>query len=364
VNVNVNNQLARRCGLAAACVALFAIALAGVLGYVLAARAEPDPEEPRQTTVIDQTGSQTVVTQVVAAPVDDPGAARAAIARWTLLAALFVVPLAGAGGWFYGPRLLGAGPGNRAVNAFREQERRRLEEVVHELRTPLAITSMNLDLVKTESDGDTLRYVDAAHRAVGRMSRTVQDLAAHGGLAFEAPGTRVVDLVTEARGLATEHEGPASTRGVTVRVDAPAAVIVVADRQAVRTVVGNVLANAVRLSPRGATVTVTVRADENWASVAVRDQGPGIDPAQHELVFRRNWRGRYETERGDSSGGGTRGLGLTIARQVAEAQGGRITVASEVGAGAIFTLWLPRTAEADPSTIVATDGIHPAAEAS
>ena len=85
-----------------------------------------------------------------------------------------------------------------------------------------------------------------------------------------------------------------------------------------------------------------------------------LSPPRHIVRqnFRRNWRGRYETDRGDN-GTGTRGLGLAIARQVAEAQGGRVTIDSEVGTGSTFTLWLPRSEDADPATVVAADGLHP-----
>ena len=124
-----------------------------------------------------------------------------------------------------------------------------------------------------------------------------------------------------------------------------------------RTVVGNVLANALRLAPGNSTITLTAGTRDDWAYLAVTDEGPGIDAADHPLVFRRNWRGRYETDRGDTATV-TRGLGLAIARQVAEAQGGRLTLTSEVGTGSTFTLWLPRTDTADPSAVVADDGLH------
>jgi len=323
---------ARRCALAAALVAFVAVGVAGTLGVVLAGRAAGDPPEPRRTTVVERSGDETSTVAIVETR-DDAGAARASVARWTALAGIVVVPLAGLAGWRFGPRLLRAGTG-----PDRERERRRVEEVVHELRTPLAVTAMNLDLVRTQTNGEIVEYVDAARRALERMKRTVADFEAHGGLSFEPPGTRTLDLAAEARSVAQEHAAPAAARGVRIDVDAPRRADVAADRQAVRTVVGNLLDNAVRLAPTGSTITVVVRADGRGARVSVRDQGPGIDPAHHELVFHRHWRGRYETDRGEA---GTRGLGLTIARQVAEAQGGHLTLASAPGTGSTFTLWLP-----------------------
>ena len=162
-----------------------------------------------------------------------------------------------------------------------------------------------------------------------------------------------VDLSTEARNLAIEHGGVAETQGVRVAVRAPAPVDVNADRQAVHTCVVNLLSNALRHAPRNSTVTIEAGIVGEWGFIAVHDDGPGIEPDDHAFVFRRNWRGRYERQRD-----GTRGLGCTIARQVAESQRGRITLASTVGVGSTFVLWLPSVDDADPSAVVADDGIH------
>jgi len=71
--------------------------------------------------------------------------------------------------------------------------------------------------------------------------------------------------------------------------------------------------------------------------MAVEDEGPGIDPADHDRVFQRFWRGdvRQGREQGRS------GLGLTIVRQIAEAHGGEVKLVSTLGHGAVFALWLP-----------------------
>ena len=79
-------------------------------------------------------------------------------------------------------------------------------------------------------------------------------------------------------------------------------------------------------------------------------------------VFERYWRGRYERDREEAAEGRVqtqRGLGLTIARQAVEAQGGRLTVSSTEGAGATFVVWLPTSPAAEASAVVAPDGIHP-----
>ena len=71
--------------------------------------------------------------------------------------------------------------------------------------------------------------------------------------------------------------------------------------------------------------------------MSVEDQGPGIAPEDHERVFQRFWRG----DPAESRAQGRSGLGLTIVRQIAEAHGGEVKLASERGHGAAFALWLP-----------------------
>jgi signal transduction histidine kinase len=86
----------------------------------------------------------------------------------------------------------------------------------------------------------------------------------------------------------------------------------------------------------------------------VEDQGPGIDPRDHEQVFRRFW-----SADGSSIGGEDRsGLGLAIVRQVAESHGGLVTLRSELGTGAEFVIWLPASPTANRDTVTA-DGVHP-----
>jgi signal transduction histidine kinase len=360
-------------------------AIAGLGAAALASWLGPSPAASTITRV-EQIGDRIAVVQVQQ---DPNGAAAAGDARHDALRWLFVtlgasfVPAAGLA-WLVAGRVLrpvhriaavadqvGA-PGDaervgelgrddelgRMADGFdrmldrldeREQEQRRLlQDVVHELRTPLAVASTNLEL-------DGPEHVAAARRALERMARTVDDLARHGRLGTGDPG-EPVDLLAEARGLAAEQVGPAASRGLRVEVVDNEAVSVPADRAAVRTAVGNLLANAVRLAPTGSTIGVRVGRRDGWAYLAVDDEGPGIASADHAAVFERHWQGRYERDRADRPEGG---LGLTIARQVTEAQGGLLTLSSTEGAGSCFTVWLPLTAEARREDVVAADGVHP-----
>ena len=351
------------------------VALAVVLtGSWLAARAESRP--PAVVTRVDQLGDRVAVVQVegagAAAAADS---ARIATLRWTLGAlGLALLPVAGLA-WLLSGRLTPragtpAEPESDAVpdpSDQRERDRRHLQDIVHELRTPLAVAATNLDLATTTPglDPDLGIHLAAARRGVERLARTVDDLAAHGRLlAVAEEGT--VDVAHELRALAAEHDGMARERRLSLEVDAPdggrrgrerPVIVVPGDRSAVHTAVGNLLVNAIRLAPAGSVIRLACGEWEDWAWVAVRDEGPGLPDDDHERVFRRYWRGRYDLDRADGVGE-ARGIGLTIARQVTEAQGGHVTVRSAVGIGSTFIVWLPRSAEARRERVVADDGIH------
>jgi signal transduction histidine kinase len=186
------------------------------------------------------------------------------------------------------------------------------------------------------------------------MSRIVDDLAGHGRLAI-AQATAPVDLATIAEEVVMEHSGPAQTRGAHLasrgedRLEVPSV-----DRAAIQAAMGNFVSNAVRMAPRGSAVTIDWGEVSGWAWMSVTDQGPGIPPHHHARVFERGWQGAHDRDRRDGAG-----LGLTIARQLTEAQGGAVTLESEEGGGATFTLWLPLETGADRAAVVAADQVHP-----
>jgi signal transduction histidine kinase len=219
------------------------------------------------------------------------------------------------------------------------------------------VAATNLDLATTTPglDAELGDQLAAARRGLERLARTVDDLAAHGRLAVAGDGR--VDLAHEVRALAGEHAAMAFAHRVAIDVEAPEGLVVAADRAAVRTAVGNLLTNALRLAPVGSIVRLATGVHGDWAWIAVRDEGPGLPDTDHERAFHRYWRGRYDLDR-EGDGHEPRGLGLTIARQLTEAQGGHVTVRSAVGVGSTFVVWLPATADARSQEVVADDGVH------
>lgn len=246
------------------------------------------------------------------------------------------------------------------VEAADVERHSRTQEVVHELRTPLAVMGTNLELaaIEAETELGAAGYIDAARRAVTRMARTVDDLAGHGRLAVQQ-GSGPVDLADLAEAAVAEHIGPGRSRGVNVELMGASHVTVPSvDPAAVRTAIGNFLSNAVRMAPQGSSVGVDWGRLDGWAWLAVIDEGPGLAPHLHARVFERGWQGHHDRHRGE--GTDERGLGLTIARQLTEAQGGAVTMESEEGGGSVFTVWLPLEIGADPRVVVAPDRVHAA----
>jgi signal transduction histidine kinase len=131
---------------------------------------------------------------------------------------------------------------------------------------------------------------------------------------------------------------------VRVRADVAATVPAVrGDRERLRQVLSNLIDNAVKYSPAGDEVAVRVRPDDGRVLIEVRDNGPGIPVEQQRLIFEKF--GRAEVGGGSKPG---TGLGLFIARSIAEAHGGSLEVQSQPDEGTTFVLALPTAASATP----------------
>ncbi|MEM8707411.1 MAG: ATP-binding protein [Actinomycetota bacterium] len=230
----------------------------------------------------------------------------------------------------------------RLDEAF-ENQREFIHEASHELRNPLAVIRTNLDVVLSdpEAEAEDLRSAgEVVGRSAERMTTLVDDL-----LVYARHGTRTMreeefDLAELVDHLADDFAAPAETAGLALTKQLPTETLpVCGDGPAVRRAVANLIANAVRLAPDGTTVTVSADRFDDWNFISVADEGPGIAPENHVRVFQRFWRG----DRGQARQQGRSGLGLTIVRQIVEAHGGRVDLASDVGRGSTFVLWFPRS---------------------
>ena len=206
-----------------------------------------------------------------------------------------------------------------------EDQRRFIQDISHELRNPLATMATSIDVALSDphADARSLREtVKVVRRSVDRLTRSVADLTRFARRELPDSVNRAVRLGALAREVIEEFRVPAEARGVHLQHVGGTGPTVRADRSALRSAVGNLANNAVRLAPPGSTVSCGAGSADGWAWVGVRDQGPGIPEAEHTLVFQRAW-GRDQTHMHREK---RAGLGLSIVRQVAEANGGTVTL--------------------------------------
>jgi signal transduction histidine kinase len=223
----------------------------------------------------------------------------------------------------------------------RESERNFLLSVSHELKTPLtAIRGYAEGLSEGAfSPDDAAQTILVESRRLERLVQDLLDLARINRREFSV-GREPVDLAEVAREAVARHEAAARSFGVALGAVAEET-WVDADPDRVLQIASNLIENALRETPRGG--TVTVRTEDRRLSVG--DTGPGLAPDDLARAFDRFFLyDKYGRERPVGSG-----LGLAIVKQLAVAMGGSVRVESVVGAGAVFTLELPRSQSRGPA---------------
>jgi signal transduction histidine kinase/ActR/RegA family two-component response regulator len=237
-----------------------------------------------------------------------------------------------------------------------------LSTISHELRTPLnAMLGWAAMLRSGAVDaGRTQRAIEAIFTNATRQGRLIEELLdvsriVAGRASFDLQN---VDLGENIRGAVEAMMPLAAAKGVDVRFGPTPSAYVVADPRRLEQVFLNLFSNAVKFTPSGGHIAVDVTAADRSVQISVTDTGAGIAPAFLPHVFERFRQADSATTR---NAGGL-GLGLFIARQLVEAQGGGIRVASEgTGRGATFTVTLPvAAAVVTTSTTAATIAADPA----
>jgi signal transduction histidine kinase len=218
-----------------------------------------------------------------------------------------------------------------------------LATVAHEMRTPLTAALGTIDLARRDlSQGRTDRVVPwlgTARDALHRLSRLTADIAR--ASVGEPPVLArtphdLCELVTEACAWA---EAAAAEKGlVLVRDDDLPSIIVEGDADALLSVLGNLLANAIRYTPAGGRITVGCGADQERAWATIADTGIGMAPEVRERIFEKFYRAR---DARDVEAQGL-GLGLYLVQELVQAHGGSVEVESEPCQGTTFRVVLPR----------------------
>jgi signal transduction histidine kinase len=244
------------------------------------------------------------------------------------------------------PDVKGGSEVSHLANRFREMterlkeaeelERHFLMSVSHELRTPLTairghVSALREGVIEDDELREySLEVIQAETERLERLVGDVLDLAKLDARRFtllveEVDMERLVE-----RAYATFAE-EARRRSIDYRREIKAQAIVTSDGDRVLQIISNLLANAFRWTPDGGRIDLELDAANGTISVAVKDTGPGIGPAERERIFKPFWSRDH---------GGT-GLGLAIARELSMALGGRIDLDSRPGRGSRFALLLP-----------------------
>jgi PAS domain S-box-containing protein len=250
----------------------------------------------------------------------------------------------------------------RELRAEAERRREALERVTesraalmrgfsHDVRNPLSVADMNAHILEVgELSPQQAQCVERIRRSIGASLGLIDDLlevarAEAGVLEIEWVNT---DVGRVAREVAEDFAAPAVAAGLDLDVRAPDGLLAETDPMRLRQVLANLLSNAVKYAPHSrVSVGVEVRRSGDrrgteWVTVSVADTGPGIPTDKREAIFQ-------EYTRLDPKAQPGAGIGLAISRRIARLLGGDLTVESEAGHGATFTLWLPPAGSREPS---------------
>jgi len=223
------------------------------------------------------------------------------------------------------------------LNHALEARRQFVADAAHELRSPLTAVQLQLQLVKrAESAGERATALERLEQGVQRSTRLVQQLLTLARQDPQAPEEpyEPVDLAHLAQEVVADFEPLAQRAGLSLAVEIGTPAQVRGNRDSLRVMLGNLVDNAIRYTPRGGGVTLRVQSEKGAAVLEVEDTGPGIPADQRARVFDRFYR-----VPGQDSGGEGSGLGLSIVKRVVERHGGQIALdAGRRGAGLRVTI--------------------------
>ncbi|MGO1052658.1 sensor histidine kinase [Crossiella sp. CA198] len=220
-----------------------------------------------------------------------------------------------------------------------EQRKAMVSDIAHELRTPLTTIRSGLEAAQDGVAQPDEAWLSSQLEEVLLLQHIIddlQDLAAADAGAFRLhpEPVAVADLLDQ---VAAAHRARAEQSGIALRTTVTGDPELHADPVRLRQLVGNLVANAVRHTPVGGTVTLAGQTEGAEVVLTVTDTGSGIEADDLPFVFDRFWRAEKSRNRGT----GGSGLGLAIVRQLAEAHGGTVSATSTPGVATVFTLRLP-----------------------
>ena len=230
-----------------------------------------------------------------------------------------------------------------ALNAHRETEKRSkeflkrtMEDVSHQLKTPLASLRMCNDIIRSESGNQESvgRFSGKAELALDHMERLVLNLLKlsrldAGTVPFKMTEQRLEPLIKKA---VSGFELRAERERKEILLESGGAAVLRCDPDWMAEAVGNLIKNALDHTGPGGSIHISWTETPVMTRITVRDDGEGILPQELPHIFKRFYRNRLS---GDAQGAG---LGLALVKSIAEAHGGTVSAASTPGKGSIFTL--------------------------
>jgi signal transduction histidine kinase len=273
---------------------------------------------------------------LVAAPLSDVRREQHEVQEAMVIGIPIALIIAAAGGLYL------ASVGLRPITDALRTQRQFMADASHELRTPVSIVRVSADVALSREHRDEGEYREALAIVGGqaqRLSRLVDDMlvlarADAGGYALRTVDLYFDELVAECRRAV---EVLASERNVTIRSAGAIDIAVRGDEDLLRRLVLNILQNAVQHSPPGADVEVKLAGEPGRVRLRISDHGPGVPTADQARIFDRFV--QLDASRGRQ---GT-GLGLPIARWIAEAHRGTLVLEASGPGGSTFAVVLPTT---------------------
>ena len=273
---------------------------------------------------------------VVAVPLDDTLREQREVRQALFIGIPIVLLLAAGGGWW----LASSGPLVAQLREALRVQRQFMADASHELRTPVSVIQAAADVTLARPDRDAADYRESI-AIIGtearRLSRLVDDMlvlarADAGGYPLHPVNLYLNDLVDECRRAV---DVLARDRGVALHASVPGDVPLRGDEHLLRRMLLNVVQNAVTHTRAGGAVAIDVAPNGRQVAIRVRDEGAGIPDVERERIF-----DRFVQLDAARSGAGA-GLGLPIARWIAEVHGGRLELEDSQPTGSTFLIALP-----------------------
>ncbi|MEO8809614.1 MAG: ATP-binding protein [Rhodanobacter sp.] len=224
------------------------------------------------------------------------------------------------------------------IEALVAHDRGVLQDLSHELRSPLARLQLLLDLARRgEEPDDAAPYFEQAEQEIARLDRMLGEMLALSRMEGGLPGMErePIELTGLVQDCLEQSRLEAQARQVDLSMASVDSVEVSGNAILLERAFGNLINNAIKFSPAGGTVNVTLRKENHVAELVVRDHGPGVPESELGSLFRPFFRGSNALR---AEG---HGLGLSIVQRVVQVHGGSIDVRNAEGGGLVIRLRLP-----------------------